>query len=55
MAHNLGGSDWNFGLLDQLVDVQHRASRRFTGTTRLTWGWFVRGYPDRLGDWTHAG
>ena len=23
-----GGSDWHFGLLDRLVDMQHRANRR---------------------------
>lgn len=28
MAHDPGGSDWHFGLLDWLVDAQHRASRR---------------------------
>ena len=28
MAQDPSGSDWHFSLLDQLVDVQHRASRR---------------------------
>ena len=28
MAHDPGGSDWHFDLLDGLVDAQHRASHR---------------------------